>query len=156
MLPTTISSYGGPYVDAGTVENPQTDLSADYGNLVMEHTAQLTNTAVRVIVSFAPAASDPVVVDHDSLWGSGEAQKPTIARGSAGIYVITWPATMTDGLDEVETVALRYAKSELDTDSDYRCNVSARTANTITVRCRDAAGTLSDLSSSELVTVWGY
>ncbi len=156
MLPTTISSYGGPYVDAGTVENPQTDLAAAYGNMLMEHVAQLSNTAPRVIVSFAPAASDPVVVTHTSMWGSGDAQKPTIARGLAGIYVITWPATMTDGLDGVETLALRYAKSELDTDSDYRCNVSARTANTISVRCRDNTGTLSDLSASELVTVWGY
>jgi hypothetical protein len=156
MLPTTISSYGGPYQDAGVVENSQTDFAAEKANRLMEDTAQMTNTAVRVIVSFAPAASDPVVVDHDSLWGSGEAQKPTIARGSAGIYVITWPDTMVDGLDEEEVLALRYAKSELDTDSNYRCNVSARTANTITVRCRDAAGTLSDLSSSELVTVWGY
>ncbi len=154
MLPKTITSYGGPYDDAGPVENPQTDFAAESANYLLEDSAQMTNTAIRAMVSFAPAATDPVVVDHDSLWGSGDAQKPTIARGIAGIYVVTWPTTMTDGLDEVETLALRYAFCELQTESNYTARIASRSANAVIVRCRDAAGTLSDLSSAELVQVF--
>ncbi len=154
MLPSTISTYGGPYIDAGTVENPQTDFAAEKANQVLEHTAQMTNTAIRAMVSFAPAATDPVVIDHDSLWGSGEAQKPTITRGIAGVYLVSWPEDMTDGLDETETLALRYAWCELDTESNYRAHISSRIANAVVVRCRDASGNLSDLSAAELVQVF--
>lgn len=167
MDPKTLGSYGAPKLDALPVSNPETQVAASEMNRYMEDLAQTTNTVARAIVRFTttglvgpiPAAS----VFHRSLWGSGDAQKPTVIRTAVGLYSVTYDATFTDPLGYVETVAFFDGHCSA-RSIDSLDNIDARTlsvvSNIVQVAAYDttAAPALADIGNNSGnpfdVTLW--
>lgn len=144
-------SYGMPsggFVDGMPVMDPTTDQSAAGANQMMVSCAAMTHTSRRCWARFVGAATTgalalQVTNGHDAHWGSASPVKPTLARTSAGIVTLTWPATITDALGVVQTVSLRYAacRNE-DHDGFFRAKVTA--ANVVTITMSDTAHAASD------------
>jgi hypothetical protein len=114
-----LADYGGPKVDAKPVQNPESELTAGEYNREAEDVAQLTCCKVQAVVRFnTTAVAAPVVyataaVQHRSLWGNGDAQKPTVTKTATGRYTIAYPATFTDSLGIVETLNFLGATVEI-------------------------------------------
>lgn len=154
MLPKTIESYGGPYVDREVLKNPESQVAADKGNRVFEDVAQLTRTSVRAMVHFHPGASDPAVLWHWSLWGSSNTERPTITRSSAGRYTVTYPATLTDALGVDETVAFLSGVAGIWSSNNDDVKITSLAVNAIQLFVRNAAGSANDLTGAETITLW--
>src|SRR5678815_3074490 len=92
------SSYGGPYEDERPVEDPMTEVAAGSLNEALNDAAMATHTVPRAWVSFSGhtysgAGTDSITVsDHDAVWGSSDAVKPTVGQTGTNTFVITWPA----------------------------------------------------------------
>lgn len=157
--PKTLEDYGAPFVDLGTMENPTGEQSAEDGNRQAEDVAQMTRTSNKVFASFVPTATaaptSVAVVAHWSQWGSADVNKPTITKDATGEYTIEWPATMTDGLNEVETLALRAGHFTVHSALDYAPTPieTAITANSISIRVLDTTFTETD-NTNLLIKVW--
>lgn len=143
MIPKTIANYGGPKIDAQPVSNPETQIAANEFNRSIEDTAQMTRTAYRAIVQWtsitaAPPAPVPTAsIEVRTVWGNGNAQKPTIQKTGAGLYTITFPGTFTDDLGFVETVSF------------FDCHVSVKSAvanDEISGRAVVVAGNVIDIA----------
>lgn len=156
MLPKSLQSYGGPYVNAEVLVNPESQVSNEKLNRALEDTAGLTRTGIRAMVHFTPHATTPVVTWHYSVWGSTNAEKPTVTRSSDGKYLITYPATLEDGLGEDETVTFASGLADVMSDNadTARVRASGVAGNTVQVWVRDAAASFSDLTSAATVVVW--
>jgi hypothetical protein len=166
MDPKTIGNYGGPKIDALPVSNPETQVAASEMNRYMEDMAQTTRTVLRAAVTFptdlaaAPLTIPPGSITNRSVWGSGPAQKPVITKTGVGLYTLTFPATFTDALGTVETVAF-YAGHGSCMSADVDDDIAARTitlaANVVTIGVY-AAGVLADDGNVSTlvfpVTVW--
>lgn len=104
MTPATLATYGGPYEDMVPVEDPTKEMGADFGNLSLEHVAQMTNTTIKwrvkflTITSVATVAAANVTVQSHYGSGSVAAAKPTVARTATGAYTLTFASTYNNGL----------------------------------------------------------
>ncbi len=162
MLSKTLGSYGGPHVDAKPVENPQSQVSASSYDRQSEDTAQMTRTAARSTVEFLTNAStNPPAgdVSHESVWGSGDAQKPTVTRTGTGLYTITWAASYTDELGVSESVNFRFPVGaphvRTNDNNSYTAKIKTISANVVTLVVLDntAVPAPSDLGGAAYVTV---
>jgi len=108
MLPNaqTYEGLGGELVDLAPVVDPTTDLPAEAMNELRSDAAAMTRTAARAVVVFT-AGAVPAVTMHDAVWGNTPGVKPTVVRSMAGVYVVTWPASVTDARGVSRGVALR-------------------------------------------------
>lgn len=154
MLTKTIGNYGGPYSDFESRTNPETDMPADYGNRLLEDEAQMTATSLKALVVFnttSVAAPTTVTPTMRSQWGSGAAQLPTVAKTATGRYTITFPASYTDALSVVETVAFYSAQAHTvaaDPDDDTLAQVLTIAGNVITIKTEATPGTLADVGNN--------
>lgn len=161
MLVRSIGDYGGEYVDAEPVINPQAEMSADFGNRLMADTCQLTATGYRVVVKFrttttgAPTTVSAANVTVMSMWGSGTAQKPTVSKTATGLYTLTFAASYTDQLNESESVSFLYAVPNVvsNTNNNDTAKIKSIGVNTIDLLVMQA-GALSDLGGTADVIVW--
>lgn len=110
MLARDLADYGGPKVDAKPLQNPESELASSEYNRLGEDGAQLTRCPTLAVVKFTATAAAAVFVyaaasvQHRSLWGNGDVQKPTVTKTATGTYTIAYPATFTDALGVVETL----------------------------------------------------
>ena len=160
MLRRTAEEYGAGFEvlsDAQPVEDPSTELSADYYERMAEDVAQCTRTAKRAILVFTTssgATANPVRTQ--TCWGDTLSYAPVITRSSAGVYTLTYPASFFDGLNQTETVSFFAAHgqvSSLTEDGYVRCTVSGAVIN---VRVYNSStNALSDFTSGTTeVTIW--
>ena len=161
MLPKDINSYGGPYVDAEAVEDPETEQSADLGNRGFEDTAQMTRTSRKAYLKFATTlVNGAVVVNADShtQWGSSSFYFPTLARTGAGRYTATYAATYDDALvggpsdaiSETETVDLRWGDGCVQGLTLGHVQFSF-TGPVVDIIVFNAAGAMDDLGGAAIV-----
>ncbi len=131
----TLATYGGAMQNYAPVEDPSTDRDASAANQSYASTAAMTHTAARSVIRFTAAATSlaMAIVSHDSVWGNSVAVVPVPARTSIGLFTITVPATITDDLGVLHTVALRGATCTPEGTVPYFCTASV-SANVITVR----------------------
>lgn len=115
MLPRTIDSYGGTFVDAIPVDDPTTTESASFHNRVTEDTAQMTRTGLKAWVQFLTATSGSSINASAglSIFGTGSLQLPTITRTGTGLYTITYPTSWVDGLQQTETIVFADASGSV-------------------------------------------
>lgn len=152
--PRDIFTYGGVFVDANVVENPQKELSAVYYDRLAEDTAQMSRTTIKARCSFIPTAAaapvtlDPSTVTSRSHWGTGSPQKPVVTKTATGAYTITYPATFTDALGLVEDVTFDDASAQVRGATDGHARVRGITGTAITVFVYDAASALADLTGN--------
>lgn len=100
---STLSTYGGPFVDAYPVTNGATDQPAALATQQMVDTAGMTRTACRAWIRLVLATSTPALAlvspnSYDSVWGANPLNlAPTFAHVSGGAFSVTWAGT-TGGL----------------------------------------------------------
>jgi hypothetical protein len=161
ILPSvaTLADYGGPKQNDAPVADPVTDEDADERNEYVEDVAGMTNTAIRAWCRFVTVnnanPTDPTNA-HGAVWGSALAVKPTVAWSSEGVWLITWPTTVTDELGTVHTISLRgVATPNVEGTTLYHTNATVSSANTVTVRVWNTSNTLSDAVGATVnVQVW--
>lgn len=161
MLPKDIQSYGGPYLDAEAVENPQTEQSADLGNRVFEDTAQLTRTNVKAMLKFATTLVNGSITPHadsKTQWGSSSFYFPALTRTAAGSYTATYAATYDDALvggpsdavSETETVNLKWGDGTVQGSTFGKVQFTFA-SNVVSIFILDAAGLLTDVGGGVTV-----
>lgn len=149
-----LDTLGGAKVDYLAAP---TDLTTDQGaaenNILKADVAAMTQTACRAWARFTlNGAGTPVLVAHASNWGADPGVAPSAARVSSGRFRVTWPATVTDELDEEHALLIRDAW--VNVRGPYITYADVGTAsNNRDVFIRDAAGTLTD-GSGEAFTVF--
>lgn len=157
----SLSTYGGALNDYSPVIDPTTDESAAYRNKYAANVAMLTHTAARAMRSFVGATgatpTDPVSgFVHDAVWGNTAPLKPVVARTSAGLWTVTWAASVNDELAVAHTVNFRRARVAVECGATlFHVTCAVTAANVITVRGWTNAGVADDLNGL-VVTVWGY
>jgi len=171
MNEKSLAGYGGPHSDATPVENSETDVSAYYYDLKAEDVAQGTHVLSRVGLQFettATAGPTPATVDnHDTLWGSGVGQVPTVSKTATGRYTATWSTTFTRTIPEggaggstTETLSLKrpIGLGFISTDpaDDIEVRVLTVSANEVTFATYSPRGTLADVgdNSGNPFKVW--
>ncbi|MFA5186344.1 MAG: hypothetical protein WC551_07715 [Patescibacteria group bacterium] len=149
------------WTDFEPIVDPTTELPASVAKTIAADTAAMTHTAVRAWVRFlcATYTSGTVactVVDHDSVWGSATA--PTVDEVAAGQYTITWPASVTDELGAIHTLAIRAplqpALSGSATFGIGYAMVFSFTANVINLRTYNTSFTEADMAADYCTVAW--
>jgi hypothetical protein len=154
LIPKTLANYGGRYFNVGPVANPQGYVSEAKMNRFLEDVAQMTRTATRAQVHFIPGATDPDVLWHWTIWGSSPSEAPTIDRTGTGLYTVTYPTSLIDALDEEETLSFASVMPTIISANADRAIVSGFTANSVSLKVRNAANALNDLTGVEIVVLW--
>ena len=153
----TLASYGGALVDYQQPLDPTTDRPASAVNPAYADTSAMTHTAFRAWARFrwdTTLTPTCVLVAHDAVWGNGPALAPTLARLSAGVFTVTWPATVADeipsgqpGASPARTVALRGGRGNSRGSAVlYHCTVST-VANVLTLHVFDSTGLANDAAN---------
>lgn len=151
MEEKTLGNYGGPFGDAVNVVDPESEMDSDQGNLIFEDTAQMTNTSLKAIVVFTTVAADPVTVSAKTQWGNGVGPTPTVNHTGAGRYTVTFDATFTDALGNVETLSIFSPEARAissDVADDCHAAVLTYTANTITLKTESVLTNLADTGNN--------
>jgi hypothetical protein len=167
----SLSTYGGALSDYSPVVDPTTDESAVFRNKYAANVAMMTQTACRAMRSFVGQTGatpiDPVVgFVHAAVWGAGPSLKPTVTRSSTGLWLVTWPTTVSSELTgaltsqgggTTHTVNLRRARASVELSGSTKFDATARVtaANVVEVRGWTGAGVLDDLNGLT-VTVWAW
>ena len=156
-LPRLIQNYGGPFVDAEPVNDPTTQQSAALANRSFEDCAQMTRTTTRAWFRFTTtAAGAPVAVTVTagrSHAGTGSGQFPTLQKTATGTYVGTYAANFVDGLGETEANSYQSAWGAVG-GTAFGLVFVGIVGTVITVLVKDAAGALTDLGGTAVVTVF--
>lgn len=160
MLAKTLGDYGAPFENLEAVVDPNTEQSAEQGNLLMEDSAQLTQTPCKAIIQFkTTSTAGPVsasVTAARLLWGQGVSYYPTVTKNTTGNYSVQFSSTYTDGLGETESPAFfaGLAQPEFAGTAGY-CQVTA-TSTLALVDIRNTSGVNSDLGGTKTITLWLY
>lgn len=145
----TADQYGAglSLTDAEPVEDPTTQWSAEYIKRLAEDVAQLTRTAPRAILIWTTKGSGAVgtAVRTKTMWGDTLAFAPAIARSGTGVYALTYPATLNDGLVYAETIAWFSGHTEIGDNSRNKA-ITIVTGAVANVTLWDSAGAASDFT----------
>jgi hypothetical protein len=157
---TLADTYGGPYTNERPVEDPTTELDGDAASELMNDVAACTRTVTRAWVAFTGATYTSgsqalTVTDHDANWGSATGVKPTVVQTATGIILITWPATIVDEIGVTRTLNIRCPGKPVTIDVTLSSGqVSAKTANTLSLRLFNAAGAANALNGITVIASW--
>jgi hypothetical protein len=168
-----ISSFdelGGALNNYAPVTDPTTDEDVKYRNRYVCDVAMMGHTAQRGFVRFVTvndaAPTDPASNVHDALWGSSVTVKPVVARSAEGVWTVTWPTSVQTELTpeaaeigggETHTVSIRAAMAQATAVGGVLKHAIAEvtSANVVTVRGFNAAGTADDIAGSTItVFIW--
>jgi hypothetical protein len=157
---TLVDTYGGPYTNQQPVEDPTTEIDADFDNEALADTAACTRMVERAWVSFVgvtytSGSQSITVADHDAVWGGGVTVLPTIVQTAAGIYTITWPATVEDEIGVTRTLNIRRPFEPTTEDATLsRVKVTGKTANTLSLKAFNAALAADSLNGITIHASW--
>lgn len=144
----TFSNYGGPKINDSPIADPQTDEDADERNDYVEDISGMTQTAVRAwrrFVGHGTTPTEPASNGHGAVWGNTAALLPACTRSSTGIYVVTWPTTVTDATGTVRTVSIRgVGLPNVEGSTLFHTSATVTSANSITVRIYNTSNSLND------------
>jgi hypothetical protein len=102
-----LDSVGGEINDYRTVPDPTVERTATSDNKIAADAVMATRTATRVWVKFTGHATTPTVSAWDAVWKGSTVTAPTVTRDAAGLYAVTFPATVLDELGDEHTLNLR-------------------------------------------------
>lgn len=154
----SIATYGGVFVDEAAVVDATTDQSATQANLIGMNVAGMTETACRAWRSALGVTSgtpgDPSNA-HGAVWGHDNSVKPTVSRTSTGIYVYTWPTSITDALGVTHTVNIRrIVNAIVESTTLFHTRPVITSANVITVNVYNSSSGLNDPVGSPITVFW--
>jgi hypothetical protein len=155
-----LDTFGGARTNYSPKIDPTTDVGSEDINPCFANVAMMTHTVERAWVKFNGhtyvGPTDTIsVVDHDAVWGSGTGVKPAVSQTDANTFVITWTATQNDLLAASHTLNIRRPSEPLTIDTALsKAKVTAFTANTITIKTFNAAGSANGLSGIPIIVGW--
>lgn len=137
--------------------DPLTDRVATEVNLALCAVAQSTRSIPRGYVKFTTAATTGalVLVSWDAVWKGATSTAPTLSRSSAGVFLVTFPATVSDEQGDATTHTVNIKGAVASNEDNFgfiRCKPSS--ANVITVRLADTTGTPADLVGSNIFVMF--
>lgn len=153
----SLVTYGGPFRDYAPQVDPTTDPSSTGFNQMLDSVAQMTNMATRAWARFTPAGTGTPVLaasgaQHWALWGNSPAVAPTPSRSNVGLYVLTWPSTVSDNIPSGQqgffgphTVNFLAADGQAESQTFYHVQCLA-TGNSVTVQILNTSGSGVDPS----------
>lgn len=150
FVPRDIDSYGGTFENELAVENPETEIGAEYDNRLHADVAQMTNTSDKWSVKFTTsaaaaatiAASGVTILSH---YTSSATAKPVVAKTATGIYTLTFASTYTDELATVDSTSLFAARGFIMHATQFGHVQCVIAGAVITVYVVDLAGAATDL-----------
>jgi hypothetical protein len=153
---SSINAYGsGILVDAVPLVDPTSELGAAALNPLRNDVSAMTAVSPRLLFQFLGVGSNPVVsatatwtAGNDSVWGNAPAVTPTMVRSSAGVILVTLPATVQDQLGNSILVNIRNADVHVGGSTPGRGQVSVTSASTFTIYLFNSSNAASDLTSS--------
>lgn len=170
MNPHTIASLGGPYQNEEAVVDPTSEVDAAFHNRTLEDVAQCGRAVGFSWYSFTTTATAAPVtlaantVAVSGLFGSGNAQKPTVAKTATGVYTLTWPTTFDDALvgvtgmtavAETQSVAFTFAaQPNVFGATNGYARVFSLSSNVATIYVYNMADALNDLGGG--IVISGY
>jgi hypothetical protein len=143
----TYDTYGGAKTNYAPVEDYSTDEDAADRNEYVADVAGMTHTAVRCWRRFlgnAVTPTDPGSNVFDNVWGNDLADKPTVARTGAGVYTVTYPATIVDDNGTTRSINLRGGWANVEGSTLYFTTVTVTSPNVLTVRVFNTAFAAND------------
>jgi hypothetical protein len=153
-LPDTLDfdELGGSKVNYSDPADSTTDLDASFGNLTRVAVAAMSRTADRFWLKFSWNGSVVTLIDWDTCWGKNDAQQPIVVHpGSAGIFVVTLPATVTDDLGVSHSVNLRVGTPGIE-NSALQVSLEVNSPTTATFRCTTpSTGAATDPASGRAI-----
>lgn len=152
----SFATYGGVKFDFIDVVDPTTDRSATEMNVALASLSMMTRTCPKAIVTFGGTRTNPTIYYHEAIWGNSSDLKPTVTDGgSAGIYGIQWPPTVTDPLDEDHDLDIKAVWISCNyTGAVVICNANIEYSNSVVIYTADASGTLIDIGDEFRITVF--
>lgn len=155
----SIYTYGGIFVDGGSVVDPTTDLSAAQYNTLSASVASMTATCPVAWFRFVTSATTPTLAaskSNNAAWGNGVGVRPVLARSGAGIFTATFPTTITDGVGTVQTVNLGRALPTIEGATLGFVQALVTSANVVTVYTFNTSFATNDLVGVTVHVQLGY
>lgn len=147
-----VQTYGGPFANSAPVVDPTTDQDAAAYNAHAASTAAMTATCGQAWARFVTAATTGAMAlaasnSNNAAWGNAPAQRPTLARSALGVFTVTWPTTIVDGVGVTQTVNLRRVASVLIEGATLSgfAQAAVTSGNVVTVYTFTTAFAASDL-----------
>jgi hypothetical protein len=151
-----LDTFGGTFVNADPVVDPETDMDAAYQNRLTAQVVMLSHAAPRAWARCTVSGGVVTVADHDAVWGTGGGVAPTATYVGPGEYTVAWAASYDDlqATPESHAVSLRCVQASAFRAAAARI-VNARLADAVTaeVTAYDAAGAAAEVDQFT-VTVW--
>lgn len=102
--------------DYQPVEDASTDQSAAQHNQMTCDVAMMTRMGPRASVTFTGATYTSgtqvlAVTAHRAQWGNAAPVAPTVSQTATGVFIATWPATVTDELGATVSVSFTEIES---------------------------------------------
>jgi hypothetical protein len=119
-LPDTLSldELGGAKQNYSDPADDTTDTDASAGNLAKVATSAMSRTADRCWLKFSWSGSAVTLIDWDTVWGKNDVQAPAVTHpGSAGVFVVVFPSTVTDDLGVMHSINLRVCLCSIENSS---------------------------------------
>lgn len=132
----SLATYGGALSNYFPIEDPTTDLDAGADNQNRCSTAAMTNTAVRAWARFVTSATTPTLAVSNAVggvWPTIPGNQPVVSRSAQGIFLLTYPTTITDELGVVHTLNLRGARAGGEGTSYIPCQADVTAANVVRI-----------------------
>ena len=155
--PSDTANYGLP---AGGFQNylvdasdPTTDQNAADYNRMAADCAQLTRVPLKARLTFTTNATTPVLGTYQAMWGISV--PPTVTRSGAGVWDLTWPATVTDPLGATVATSLSFAIPSISGATYQQSPQWAVTAPNVVRVYTYSAGAAADIAGTVISVVAG-
>jgi hypothetical protein len=142
-----LNAVGGIITDYRTPPDPTVERNASNDNQIAADATMATRTITRGFVAWQ-AGTTPTVMAHEALWGNGSPVAPVVVHVSTGVYTITWPANVTDGLGVVQALNLRRGWGAVALGTVGIVQVYRTGPNVVQVSTFNPAGTANDLAGA--------
>ncbi len=139
------ASYGGLKEDFTTIVDPLTDRSAAEVNPAFADTASMTRTCVRAYLQFTGSTGELSPNFHNSVWGSSVGVIPILVYSATGVYLLSFPEEVVDGVGETQSLNLSLGWGAVEGDTLGHVTVTKTGPSTFTVSTFNAAGAANDL-----------
>lgn len=155
--PATIDRYGGHFSDLLPVEDPTTEISADYFVRLSTDASEMTRTTDKIMVRFAttvvaaPVAVEPIM--GRSHMGTGSGDLPTISKVGTGLYDITYPTSYTNQIGALENIVFVSSDGDVKSLSTAGSVQTTEVGPLIHVAVFSASGAASDLGGGAVIQV---
>lgn len=146
--PATIDSYGGTLANKRALTDPLTQQDARAFNVMKADCAAMTNTADQAWVRFVTHATTPTLATTNNggaAWGNAPGVRATPTHSATGVFLLTWPTDITDGLGVSHVVNFVRVMATVEGSTLSFVQASA-VGNVVTVRVFNTSFAAADMA----------